>query len=178
MCQADNVQGGEGSSPSALQTGDNADAKLIARLKADIRHLHRELNDARAGGDDEKRMLLRLQNDADIAAMDRAGLLQKIASLEAKYRFADLDGCVTHYVRQSAEEVFAGNCTFVDDDLKLLTFCARWALQNGIPDELCPNIFPKAKAAVSQRPDEEARRADTATAEERDGSLTQKGTDA
>ncbi len=158
MCQADVTSGGErSSSPSApLQTGDGGEAEeRISRLKAEIRSLHRELDDLRGAGDDEKIMLIRLKNDADIEAMDRAQLLQKIANLEAKYRFADLDGCVTHYLRKAAKETFAGNCAFVDDDLTLLTVCAKWALRNGIPDELCPDIFPKAKAANSQRSDEE-----------------------
>jgi hypothetical protein len=123
------------------------EAKQILRMERELKSLRFQIAEL-TEGNDEKLMLVRLKADASIEEMERAQLLQKIAKIEAKYRFADLDGCITSYLRKAARETFAGNCAFADDDLKLLTFCARWALANGIPDDLCPEIFPKAKAAL------------------------------
>jgi len=106
----------------------------------------------------------RLRNDADLEQIDRGQLVETIVRLQEKYRYADLDGCVVGYVRDAAKNTFAGNCTFVDDDIHLLTFCARWALLNGIPDEMNTEIIPKAKAhlaEISQSQIEEAGTADT-----------------
>lgn len=134
--------------PSGHLGSERSDAeKTILRLHREIKGLRLQIAEL-AEGRDEALCLARLRADADIEAMGRAQLIQKIAALEAKYRFADLDGEITGYLRMAAKETFAGNCGFADDDLRVLTFCARWALANGIPDDLCPNIFPKAKAAL------------------------------
>lgn len=128
-----------------------------SKLRRTIRDLHyriQELEDECAKTDLDRIRLLR--NDADLEAMDKAQLIEKIVRLEEKYRYAELDGCVVGYVRDAAKDTFAGNCTFVDEDLHLMTFCARWALENGIPDDLCPNIFPKAKAALRDEASQQA----------------------
>jgi len=150
----------------------------IAKLQktvSDQRFRIQQLEDEWSHTDLDRIRLLR--NDADLNKMERGQLLETIARLQEKYRYADLDGCVVGYVRDAAKKTFDGNCTFVDDDIHLLTVCARWALQNGIPDDLCPSIFPKAKAhlaANSQSPIEEAERSagDTKSAASAEADLT------
>lgn len=147
-CQAGSGVKGEASSATPLQAGLSGEAKQILRMERELKNLRLQIADLTVDND-ERLMLARLKADATIEEMDRASLLQVIANLEAKYRFADIDGCITSSLRDAAKQVFAGNCAFADDDLNLLRFCAKWALENGIPDDLCPNIFPKAKATLS-----------------------------
>lgn len=48
-------------------------------------------------------------------------------------------------VRRLANEVTGGNCSFADDDIKVLAVLAKWAILNGCPDDIAPNILPKAR---------------------------------
>jgi hypothetical protein len=59
---------------------------------------------------------------------------------------ASIDAEIVEMLRAAAKEVFGANCSFADDDLLLLKVCAKWAIQNGIPDELNTEIIPRAKA--------------------------------
>jgi hypothetical protein len=47
--------------------------------------------------------------------------------------------------RHVAKDVTGGNCTCADDDIRVLGGLAKWALQNGVPDELCPAVIYRAK---------------------------------
>lgn len=113
MCQADDVQGGEGSSPSALQMSDNADAK------------------------------------------------------EWKHRAKTLSDAAWRAVREVAEGSFVDTSTPTG---KLAEMVMEMAVHLGQAGKVIHDL----QAVSSPRSDEEARSADTATAEERDGSLTQK----
>lgn len=124
--------------------------KKQEKLVSDQRYRIQELEDEWSHTDLDRIRLLR--NDADLNKMERGQLLETVVRLQEKYRYADLDGCVVGYVRDAAKKTFAGNCTFVDDDLHLITVCARWALLNGIPDEMNPEIIPKAKAHLAALP--------------------------
>lgn len=59
---------------------------------------------------------------------------------------AACDEEIVSLVRRCMREVTGGNCTFADEDLAVLTTLAKWALEHGVPDELSPNIIPRAKA--------------------------------
>ena len=59
---------------------------------------------------------------------------------------AAMDAELVANVRKLSADVFCGNCGFADDDLRVLAACAKWAVNNGIPDKICPAILPKAKA--------------------------------
>lgn len=48
-------------------------------------------------------------------------------------------------VRRVAYEVTGGNCAFVEDDIRVLGALAKWAILNGVPDEICPSIIYKAR---------------------------------
>lgn len=69
-----------------------------------------------------------------------------LRSPEASAFLSDMDAEIVALVRKHAAELFAGNCAFADDDLDLMAACAKWALNNGVPDEINPQIIRKAKA--------------------------------
>lgn len=69
-----------------------------------------------------------------------------LRDLELEAGSADAE--IVGMIREKAFEVFAGNCAFADDDLRLMAGCAKWALLNGIPDETNDWIIPRAKAAL------------------------------
>jgi hypothetical protein len=52
---------------------------------------------------------------------------------------------VVGIVRQIANEVTGGNCGFADDDARVLGALAKWAIENGVPEEICPAIIRTAK---------------------------------
>lgn len=59
---------------------------------------------------------------------------------------AACDAEIVALVRLRMHEVTGVNCGFADDDIAVLATLAKWALENGVPDELSPNIIPLAKA--------------------------------
>lgn len=78
-------------------------------------------------------------------------LREREENLRARSAAAGLDSSVCDYVRSVAKELFQGNCTFVIDDIDFMAATANWALLNGIPDELNPEILPMAKKAAQER---------------------------
>jgi hypothetical protein len=80
----------------------------------------------------------------------------RIAELEKAQAWQDIETPppsmndeVIGELRKQARDTFGGNCSFADDDLRLLTVCAQWAILNGIPEEINPQIIRKAKAHLS-----------------------------
>lgn len=62
----------------------------------------------------------------------------------------DLASCLNADVRRTAKQVLGGNCTFSDDDLRLLAGLAVRAIDAGLHKDLAPDVvanIEKAKAA-------------------------------
>lgn len=49
-------------------------------------------------------------------------------------------------ISRITHETLGSTCGFADDNIKVLAALAVWALQNGVPDSISPNIIPRAKA--------------------------------
>jgi hypothetical protein len=86
-----------------------------------------------------------------VAARVRAETAQEIEALRQQIENQNMGSEVCGMVRAAAKELFQGNCAFVDDDICLVAAVANWALLNGIPDEMNPEILPKSKAAAVAR---------------------------
>ena len=95
----------------------------------------------------------------EIAARVRAETAEEIADLRRQLETQNMGSEVCGVVREAANELFQGNCAFVIDDIGLMAAVANWALLNGIPDEMNPEILPKSKAAAARRAAIEARKA-------------------
>lgn len=149
MCQADDVQGGEGSSPSALQTGDNADAGIQIDM---------------LGGNCPVQAKGLIDGEPFYFRARWEGWSLSIGSdHEDNSNFTGVHG----------RDVVGNPRWYHEEEWGDGPYDAGW-----MPEDEARRMILKGtllfRAAISRRSDEEARSADTATAEERDGSLTQK----
>lgn len=77
---------------------------------------------------------------ADTAHAERAEFLLAVAAACAKDRRSDFDYEAVSWIREQAKRVVGSNCTFVDDDLKLLAHLAERAVLSGLTTDLPPSI--------------------------------------
>ena len=61
----------------------------------------------------------------------------------------DADAYMTSLVREASKAITGGNCTFADDDLRILAHLAKRAVKAGLTDTLPPAIAAKAIKACA-----------------------------